>query len=62
MISLLITIIIVALVLSLLFWALSFLPIAQPFLNIVKFLIVLVFVLYLLYALMPLAGHPGLLR
>jgi hypothetical protein len=60
MISILITIIIIAVVLGLLFWALSFLPIPQPFLNIIKFAIVLVFIIWLLYLLLPLAGmgHP----
>ena len=63
MISLLITIVIVAIVLGLLFWALSLLPIPQPFMNFIKFAIVLIFIIWLLYALLPLAGvGHGVLR
>jgi hypothetical protein len=62
LISILFTIIIVALVIGLLFWALSFLPIPQPFLNFIKFALVLIFVIWLLYLLLPLAGGHVLVR
>jgi hypothetical protein len=61
-ISLLLTLIIVALVIGLLFWALSFLPIPQPFLNFIKFALVLIFVIWLIYLLLPMAGVHPLLR
>jgi hypothetical protein len=59
---LIITILVVALVLSLLLWALSFLPIPQPFLNIIKFIIILIFTIWVLYTVLPVAGHPAFLR
>jgi hypothetical protein len=61
-ISVLITLIVVALVIGLLFWALSFLPIPQPFLNFIKFALILIFVIWLIYLLLPLAGVHPLLR
>jgi len=61
-ISILFTIIIIAIVLGLLFWALSYLPVPQPFLNIIKVAIILIFIIWLLYLLLPLAGVHPLLR
>lgn len=57
MISLLISLIVLCLVIGVVFWLLTLLPIPQPFLNIVKVCIVLIF---LLYAISMLTGitHP----
>lgn len=58
MISLLITLIIVVIVVGVLFWILSMLPIPQPWLNVAKVLIALVLLIWLLSYLVPFAGHP----
>lgn len=58
MISLLITLIIVVIVVGVLFWILSMLPIPQPWLNVAKVLIALVLLIWLLSYLVPLSGHP----
>jgi hypothetical protein len=59
MISLLISILVLALIIGILFWALTLLPIPQPFLNVIKFILVLICLIYLL-GLIPGVGysHP----
>jgi hypothetical protein len=48
MISLLITVILICLVVGIVFWLLTMLPIPQPFLNVIKVCVVLICLLYVL--------------
>ena len=59
MIGLLISLLILVLVVSVIFWVLSMLPIPQPFLNIIKVILVLIALIYLL-GMLPGLGytHP----
>ncbi len=59
MIGLLISLLILVLVVSVIFWLLSMLPVPQPFLNIIKVVIVLIALIYLL-GMLPGVGyaHP----
>lgn len=58
-ISLVITVLVLAIVFGLIYWIVGLLPIAQPFKNIVLAIIGLIFVLYLLGAAFGYGGiHP----
>lgn len=59
LISLLVTLLLLALFISIVFWALTLLPIPQPFLNIIKFILVVIVLIYLI-GLLPGVGywHP----
>ena len=48
MISLLISLIVVCLVVGVVFWLLTLLPVPQPFLNVIKVCVVLIFLIYIL--------------
>jgi hypothetical protein len=54
LIHLLIVIIVLGIIFWLLWWALSYLPLPAPFSQIVRFLLVLIFVLTLIYLILPL--------
>jgi hypothetical protein len=56
MIAVLIHILIVIVILGALWWALSYLPLPAPFDQIARFIVVLIFVLILIYLLLPLAN------
>lgn len=59
MISLLISLLVVAVFVSIFFWLLTMLPIPQPFLNIIKVILVLIALVYLLGMLPGLGyAHP----
>jgi hypothetical protein len=57
MISLLISLIVICLVVGVIFWLLTLLPIPQPFLNVIKVCIVLICLIYVLSMFAGLA-HP----
>jgi hypothetical protein len=56
LIHLLIVIIVLGLIFGLLWWAMSYLPLPEPFAAIARFVIVLIFALILIYLLLPLAN------
>jgi len=58
LLHILIIVIILGLVFMLLWWALSYLPLPEPFAAIARFIVVLVFALILIYLLLPLANLP----
>jgi hypothetical protein len=58
LIHILVIVIILGLVFWLLWWAMNYLPLPQPFAQIARFLIVLIFALILIYLLLPLANMP----
>ena len=51
MIEILVTILILAIILGLVWWAISYLPIPSPFVNVIRVVIILIFIIYLLYLL-----------
>lgn len=58
MISILITILIMCLIFGLLWWVITLLPLPAPFGNVVRVIIAIIFCIWLIYLLLPLAGHP----
>jgi uncharacterized membrane protein YwzB len=62
MISLLVTILVLALIFGLVWWAIGMIPLPPPFGMIVQVALVLIFVLVLLSYLLPLAGSHAWLR
>ena len=66
MLSLLVTILVVCIIFSLIWWVFTQLPLPAPFAQIARVVIVVLFVVWLLYILIPLAGgglgHPYLGR
>jgi hypothetical protein len=64
MISLLITLLIICLIFSVVWWIIGMIPVPQPFANIIKVVLALILLIWLIYALLPLAGggfgHPVL--
>lgn len=58
MISILVTLLILVLVVGVVFWILSLLPIPQPWMNVAKAIVSIIALLYLISWLVPLAGHP----
>jgi hypothetical protein len=62
MISILITLLVLVLVVGVIFWILSLLPIPAPWSNIARAIIALIVLIYLISMLLPYAGPHGLLR
>ena len=58
LIHILIVVIILGLIFYLIWWALSYLPLPEPFAAIARFIVILVFALILIYLLLPLANIP----
>lgn len=58
MLSLLVTLLIIVLVVAVFFWILTMIPIPQPFLNIIRAIVAIIVLIWLIYALVPLA-HGG---
>lgn len=58
LIHILIVVIILGLVFAIIWWALSYLPLPQPFAQVARFIVVLIFALILIYLLLPLANIP----
>lgn len=56
LIHLLIVLLILGVCFWLVWWALSFLPIGEPFASVIRFVVVLIFVVILIGYLLPLAG------
>ncbi len=57
MISLLIMLLIVLLVVAIVFWILSLFPLPQPWLNVARAIVGLIFLIWLLGYMLPLTGH-----
>jgi hypothetical protein len=57
MIYMLIYLIIALILVGLVFWAIQYLPIPQPFLNIIRVLLVLIVILWILFYLLPGLPH-----
>ena len=62
MLSLLITILVMCIIFSLIWWIFTLIPLPAPFGQVVRVVIAVIFVVWLLYLLVPLAGggfgHP----
>ncbi len=56
MIGTLITFIFLCIIFGLVFYALTFLSIAPPFMNLIKVALILIFILLLIYFFLPLTG------
>jgi hypothetical protein len=57
MIYMLIYLIIALILVGLVFWAIQYLPIPQPFLNIIRVLLVLIVILWILFYMLPGLPH-----
>lgn len=65
MISLLITILIMCLVFGVIWWIITLVPLPAPFAQVARVVIAVIFCIWLIYLILPLAGgvgHPVLLR
>lgn len=62
MIQSLITLVILALILGIIFWLVDYFALPQPFNKILKAIVVLVGALFLINFLLVLAGQPGFIR
>jgi hypothetical protein len=64
MLSILVTILVVGIICALIYWILSVLPLPAPFAQIIRVVVVVIFCIWLIYLLLPLAGggvgHPFL--
>lgn len=58
MISVLISLLVLVIVVGIVFWIISLLPLPQPWLNIVKVIVGLIVLLVVLSWLLPMAGWP----
>ena len=58
MISLLLTILILCLVFGLIWWIVSLLPLPAPFGQVARVVVAILFLVIVLYELLPLIGHP----
>ena len=61
MLSLLITILVMCIIFGLIWWVVSVIPLPQPFAKIAQVAIVVIFCIWLIYLLLPMAGglnHP----
>ena len=58
MISLLLTILILCLVFGLLYWIVNLLPLPAPFGQVARVVVAILFLVIVLYELLPLIGHP----
>jgi hypothetical protein len=54
LIHLLIVVIVLGLIFGIVWWALGYLPLAEPFGSIARFIVILIFALILIYLLLPL--------
>jgi hypothetical protein len=57
MISLLVTVLIVALVIAAVYWVMGMLPLPQPAKNIILVVLVVILLIWLISILIPYAGH-----
>lgn len=61
MITALIWLLIVAIILSLIYWVATQIPLLAPFAHIIRVVCIVIFVIYLIYLLMELIGvHPNI--
>ena len=58
MISLLLTILILCLVFGLIWWIVSLLPLPAPFGQVARVVVAILFLVIVLYELLPIIGHP----
>ena len=58
MISVLVTILVLCLIFGLIWWIFSLIPLPPPFGQIARVVIAIIFLLIVIYELLPLAGHP----
>ena len=56
MLGLLVTILVMCIIFSLIWWIFTMIPLPAPFAQIARVVIVVIFVVWLLYLLVPLAG------
>jgi hypothetical protein len=56
--SLLFTLVILALIFGLIWWLISLFRIPEPIGNIVRAIVAIVMIIILIYYMLPLAGHP----
>jgi hypothetical protein len=58
MISLLVTILIMCLIFGLLWWVITLIPLPAPFAQVARVVCALIFVIWIIYLLLPMASHP----
>lgn len=61
MLSILVTILVMCIIFGLIWWIISLIPLPQPFGQIARVVIAVIFCIWLIYLLLPLAngiGHP----
>jgi hypothetical protein len=58
MISILVSLLILVIVVSVIFWVLSLFPLPAPWNNIARAIVGLIILIWLLSYLLPMAGHP----
>jgi hypothetical protein len=59
LIHLLVVVLVLGVIFSLVWWALSYLPLSEPFAQVARFILILIFVLVLISMLIPLLGGWG---
>jgi hypothetical protein len=59
MISLLVTVLVMCIIFGLLWWIVSVIPLPPPFAQVARVVVVVIFCLWLIYLLLPMAGGFG---
>jgi hypothetical protein len=59
MISILVTILVMCIIFGLLYWLISIIPLPAPFGQVARVVLAVIFVIWLIYLLLPLAGGLG---
>jgi hypothetical protein len=58
-IGLLVSVLVACIILGLLYWIFTLIPLPAPFAQIARVVIVVIFCIWLIYLLLPLIGAPG---
>lgn len=58
MISVLVSLLIAVLVLGVIYWIITLIPLPEPFHRIAQVILAIIFLIWLVYLLLPLAGRP----
>lgn len=58
MLSVLITILVLCLIFGLIWWIFTLIPLPAPFCQVARIIIAVIFLIVVIYELLPLIGHP----
>lgn len=58
MISVLITLLVMCLIFGIIWWILTLIPLPSPFLQVARVIVAVIFLIWLIYLLLPFAAHP----